>query len=206
MNQNINNSESKSCWKTVERLLPVGTFVCRVIATLLLATTFLCTAIATTYSVLTASKALEQARIELRPWITIPMIESYAQANEFNSKFQVLNIGKLPAYLRIEAKAFENGKPLKVLDGKVEEIALMPNQLMRYRGLTIKNESYRKLLNSEYDAEIVQEICVYYGTQKGVYEFFTCQKVKLDNKKVPVAFKDRDQPPGIWIIEDSEFK
>jgi hypothetical protein len=190
-------NNSKSCWDKIERIL--------------LLLTFLCIAVTTFYSIRTATTALKQASNELRPWISVSGVDNYFHVDSLETKFQITNIGRLPAYVMIEANAYKDGNSVKKMSGfediPTEPIVLMPNQTTRFRALEIKGETYKAILKGTDVTEFIQSIRVNYGLSKEeIGNFFVYQKIKFDHSKLPLLLKNSKQPAGIWTHEESEFR
>ena len=172
---------------------------------LLLILTFICTAIATSYAVYTSTKAIKLSSIDLRPWIVIEKINVDVSHKDIKTKFQVSNIGKIPAYVLFRIEAFLNGKPIK--DRDIEyTIALMPGQIIHQPGLTITGQIYKQIIKRKFADELIQSIRVNYGSVKEKpHEYFVFQKVKFDQNDFPRQMKDYARS-GVWDIIESDFK
>lgn len=85
---------------------------------ILLLVTFLCTVIGTSYSVSTARRALQESQLSLRPWVAIPDVDTFFKGDRMETRFRVVNIGKVPAYVTWELEGQYNGKRITVAEDK----------------------------------------------------------------------------------------
>ena len=90
--------------------------------------TFISVAIGTLYSVLTARRALVQSSFDLRPWISTPKVETYFKSNHLETRFEITNIGKIPAYVFVDANVYRNSNPVPVEQIQNNPVSLMPSQ------------------------------------------------------------------------------
>lgn len=182
--------------------------LCQRIERLLLILTFICVAIGTVYSVLTSKSALNVASNELRPWIIVPRVESILGIDHLETRFEISNIGKTPAFVIVEATATINEKPVKHLSKKNADMQLviMPGQKIFYKAFRMKGKAYRKFVNKKTDDEIMQSISVKYGiSKKDTDRFWTYYKIKFDKSDLPYKPLGTYYV-GIWDIVDSDFK
>jgi len=185
-------------WKNIERMILIATF--------------LCTTIATIYSIRTASRALDQMSKDLRPWISVPDIDTFFYSDGLETKFQVQNIGKVPAFINIECNAEKDGRPIEVPlksgDFSAHPNVLMPGQMVRFVALVMKGEIYQGIKKKHLKPEIYQTIRVKYGVDKEtIGKYHTYLKVKFQPEKIPTSFNVGEIPGfGLWSFEESDFK
>jgi len=163
---------------------------------------------ATVYSVRTARRALQLAENELRPWVIVPKVNTHFKPDHIETRFSVVNIGKIPAYTICEADAHRNGKAVKRIGSQTPKgpIAIMPGQTIFYTGFGLKGESYQRLLQRDFTDEIVQSLRVKYGTSKrDIEKYWTYVKVRFDVNDLPDNLEEVE-PAGIWDIVETDFR
>jgi hypothetical protein len=190
------NDEKKpsSFWQRVERFILICTFIFALTGTL--------------YSVLTAQKALEQYSIDLRPWISTPKVETYFKPDRLETRFEITNIGKVPAYMTVEACAHRNGNLVKQKQPNQmgQTFSIMPGQKIYFVGFGMKGDTYEKLLNHQFEEEVTQSIDIKYDTNKNdTKRYWTYSKIKFDIKDLPPQLQN-SQAVGVWDIVESDFK
>jgi len=187
-------------WIRVERLILVLTFI-------FLFLTFIFTTWGSIYSVRLAKKTLSQMENELRPWIVIPQAESYFKADRMETKFQILNIGKIPAFYTVENEGYYGSKPTGHLEPKATEslLAIMPGQTIWINGCGLRGEPYERLRKRNLTEDFVQGIRVKYGHRKdNVGKFWTYAKVRCDSADVPDSLQGTNT--GMWNIVEIDFE
>ena len=179
-------------WARVERIL--------------LILTFLCVCIGTVYSVRTARRALEQADAALRPWIAIPEVRTHVRSGGMDTKFEITNIGQVPAYVQLDADGYLNGERVHDIDPPTETVLpLFPGQRIWRRGMTIEGDCYKRIVQGDTSVKIVQEIRVDYGIAMNKKDYFTRYKVGFDAKKLPKIVENTEQS-GLGIRIDGDFE
>jgi hypothetical protein len=181
-------------WQCVERLILMFTFIL--------------TAIGTVYSVQTARQALIQSSIDLRPWIAVSKVNTYLKPDRLETRFEITNIGKTPAYVIVECDAYRNGDSVKQQNPEqgTNGDSILPGQKFLYEGFGMKGDTYQNLLNGLFKEDIVQSIKVKYSRNKSDdEEFWTYIKVRFDIKDLPHQPQD-DPVVGLWNIVESDFK
>lgn len=187
-------NKPSSFWQCLERLILISTFILTVVGT--------------GYSVRTAQQALIQSSIDLRPWISTPKVETYFKSDRLETRFEITNIGKIPAYVIVEVNGYENGNPIKQIQPDQTEhfFSMMPGQKIYCVGLGMKGESYNNILTKQFDDEIIQSITIKYGTSRNDTEkYWTYSKIKFDVKDLPLQ-PQQDSSAGVWDIIESDFK
>ncbi|KPL23803.1 MAG: hypothetical protein AMJ75_05390 [Phycisphaerae bacterium SM1_79] len=173
----------------------------------LLVLTFICTASATLYSVRTARRALEQASIELRPWISVTRLETFREPDHLETRFEILNIGKTPAYLDIESHAYRDGNAVPQSGEEQRERlnVIMPGQKIYYKGFGRKGELYESLLKGVFEEQVTQSITVKYDTNKeNVKRYRTYLKLRFDASDLSDSIKGGSEF-GAWDIVEGDF-
>ena len=144
-----------------------------------------------------------------RPMISILSIDSYLEEDSMETKFSIKNVGGKPAFTLIRGEASIDGNPIQIknVESETQYQTIMPDQKIRYRGLTIKGTTLKMILNGTLVPEILQKINIAYGSsQEMIGEYLTFQSVKLDVVKL-VKFKHGSkQSTGFWLLESSDFK
>jgi hypothetical protein len=189
-------------WDRVERIwIRVERFM--------LILTFFCTVAATIYSAKTADKALQESQLSLRPWVTVPEVETTFKDDQMKTRFRVVNIGKVPAYFTYEQEGECNGKKMTIPKDKqlpLYGVAIMPEQTIWIVGAVVEGESYQKILSGDFDGELTQWLRVSYGTSKeDPTDYFTYQRIVFDISDMPSDLKDAPHL-GIWDIVDTDFR
>jgi hypothetical protein len=161
---------------------------------LVLVLTFICTGAGTIYSVGLARKTLNQMGNELRPWVIIPQVDSHFKASRMETKFQITNIGKIPAFYTVTNEAYYGTQADAQLAPKRTEslIVIMPGQTIWVGGYGIKGEAYEKIRKKGSVGNFVQGIRVSYGQRKSNFgKYWTYLKVIFDANDVPSAISSR---------------
>ena len=173
----------------------------------LLISTFICTLVVTVYSVRTSRRALEQLDYALRPWISIPSVHTYFESDRMETKFEIVNIGQLPAYVKVQGHGFLDGERIGFADShKPDTVSvLLPGQRIWYAGMGVKGDTYDRIAQGNTFQSIMQEIQVDYGTERTKMDLYTRQKIRFDNKDLPKIKKNTDRP-GLWDVIDANFK
>jgi hypothetical protein len=152
---------------------------------------------------------LLQPKQSNRPMISILSIDTYFNEDSMETKFSLKNVGGKPAVVLIRGEASIDSNPIQVKNEKssTQYQTIMPNQNIRYRGLTIEGDTLKMIMNGALVPDILQGINISYGSsQETIGEYYTFQRVRLDVGKL-VKFKNRSRVSnGIWLLENSSFK
>ena len=189
-----NGEIKRSKWEYFERFLLIAAFICL--------------AISTWYATSTAKKAIEQASNELRPWVIVEKINVFFHDENMKSKFQITNIGKVPAYIKIETELTLNGVPIEPTYLKPVKfpIAIMPNQTIHKEGLTIGGDYYKKVQKKEFEGKIVYSIRIDYGVSKDkINNYYFYEKLEFDQEDMPNNLQNIEKS-GIWNIVETDFQ
>ena len=115
----------------------------------------------------------------------------------------------MPAFFLLEGAALIDGDPISVKNEntKVQYQTISPEQVIRYRGLTIEGDTFQMIMNRQLTPAIRQTIKVRYGdSPKAIGEHITSQEVRLDISKL-IKFRNQTKElSGIWILEKSDHK
>ncbi len=125
------------------------------------------------------------------------------------TKFVIKNVGGKPAFVLIKCEASIDGEKIMIKNenSNTNYQAISPEQIIKYRALTIEGNIFKKIMNGQIEPDIKQNIIITYGaTQKTIGEFSTCQKVKLDIKNLITFSKAVSVATGIWLLESSDSK
>lgn len=176
----------------------------------LLILTFLCTVVAIIYSIRVSNIAIEQAEIDLRPWIVISQLIIKVRPNkeEFSTKFEITNIGKLPAHIKTTNQSYIDDIPLeKDINSKdVGVIVIMPNQKIYREGIILTREGYRKIIKQKIKHKVISTIHIDYGKSKErIGKYYTSMKFELDQDDIP-SDVTKIKDGSLWNIIDSDFK
>lgn len=175
----------------------------------ILVLTFLCTAIITFYSVRTASKALIQSKINLRPWVSLPKIDVIIQNDYLEIKQAVENIGNIPCFVSIDSKLNirynDISKELEPEEYKI--LVLLPGQKIYY-DYTCPNELKELIKHKSEDLDIILSVKVYYSEKKNdIGQYFTYNKSRLRVDMIPDnIINGYTYSSGIWYNLESDFK
>ena len=147
---------------------------------------------------------------KVRPWISVPKVETYFIEGSMRTKFIIENIGELPAHIYIEGEGEKNGEPLPQTPTYKESsrgpFVLMPGQKIRFRGLYFEGDVFNALLNSQSVPKFSQSINVKYGnTRESVGEYYTYHKVSLDRDKLLKSIT-QEKDLGLWIFDESAIE
>lgn len=173
----------------------------------LLVLTFLCTLIATVYSVRTARRALKQSEYALRPWISIPSVQTYFESDIMDTKFEIVNVGQLPAYVKTCVYGSLNGeKSNPDLSSNPDTVyILLPGQRIWRAGLSVRGKTYERIKQGDTSLNVTQNIHVDYGTSRNSLDHFTRHTIRLDIDDLPEIAANTNRP-GLWDIEDGDFE
>ncbi len=188
---------SKKDWRKIERVI--------------LVLTFLVTAAVGYFSIRTSKIAVEATSLDIRPWVSIPKIDSTFQKDEIRSVFIIENIGKVPLYYKVQIKGFFDEKPIDRSEEYKEVpnniIALMPGEVIKFMGIRISGDTYRILKETDIPVNITQEIRIDYGISRNdIKRYYVSQTMRLDYHGVRRVLEHHEKVPGIWIPEKADFK
>ncbi len=148
------------------------------------------------------------AKIE-RPLLSVMSIDSYLNNESMETKYIIKNVGSKPAFILIKGEAFIDGNPIDVFDKESETHfqTVMPDQIIKYRGLFIKGNKLKMIISEKIVPEIIQTIRISYSdTENSIGEYYTYQKSQLDVVKL-AKFKDQSKiSDGLWLLKESTFK
>jgi hypothetical protein len=75
---------------------------------------------------------------------------------------------------------------------------------LKYRGLTINGDTYKRILNGDFNERITQKITIKYGRSvKNIDEHYLFQKARLDSDKMVHLQGRSNTIYGLWILEES---
>ena len=186
--------KNSSYWQRFERLL--------------LILTFFCTLVATVYSVRTSQKAIDQASSALRPWIAIQGIDTFFEEDHMETRFKIMNIGQIPAYMIMEIEGHYENKKLPQIhpQSQTHPSVIMPGQTIWGKGVVVEGETYQNILEKELSGELVQSIRVSYSSKKErPSSYFSYQKIVFDVSDLPRDIIN-SQHLGLWDLVDGDFK
>jgi len=142
-----------------------------------------------------------------RPSISILKVDSFFHEDLMETRFVLKNTGKIAAYFKVDGQASINDTPVRVKEIQDHPNIIMPGQIIRYRGLTIQGDTYKRIMKKESSDKIIQSVDVKYGSSKNnTNKYFTLQKVELDLEKIPNQNKHPQTLQGIWILKESDGK
>jgi len=144
----------------------------------------------------------------LRPWIVVEKVNVHFDDEKMISKYQIKNIGKVPAYLQLKTAVLRNNIPIEPLNPTEEDpvIAIMPTQLVRKEANRIRGEIYHKLRSKEFKEQINCSIRIVYGSSVDKSdEYFSYYKYELDKKDMPEDLNNLEGI-GLWNIVESNFR
>lgn len=143
------------------------------------------------------------------PVVSILSLDSLLHEDSMETKFSIKNAGNKPVFLAIKGEAFIGGRIIETKSRKIETQiqTIMPGQVIKYRGLTIKGSTYKEIIGGKLIPEITQTVSITYGSsEKKMDEHYVFQKVRLDLSKL-ANLKERSQTLyGLWLLEESRFK
>ena len=153
------------------------------------------------------ASVIEESENAPRPWVSIPTVQTYFHADCMDTKFEITNIGQLPAYVEVQVEAYLDGERIDNVDTSKQSgaIAILPGQLIRQEGLGFEGESYKRLRQGNVSQSIVQEIRVKYGIRKEEMDFLTWQRIEFDVDDLPKIVENTNRP-GLWNLIDGGFK
>jgi hypothetical protein len=130
----------------------------------------------------------------------------YFQSGQMDTKFQIINVGLLPAYIQIHVVAQANGKTVPNVCASEKNVSvLIPGQRIWVTGQRINGEAYRKIPEGDTSKNFVQEIRIDYGSERNNMEYYTWQKIQFDSTDLPKIVENTERP-GLWNATDSNFK
>ena len=184
---------SPTCWQKTERIL--------------LLLTFFCTSIGTVYSVCTAQKALAQATVALRPWIAIPNVNTYVRSTGFDTAFELVNIGQVPAYAQVSVVGDIDGETIPQEERERESLVfvLLPGQKILRDAVKVKDQVFQEMKGARSDHRVFQHILVKYGTQKGDLRYETVKEVELKSADFKQLLSSPERT-GHWKLVGEDFK
>lgn len=180
---------SSTFWQVIERSLLIVTFLFALIGTI--------------YSVRTAQKALFQAEVTLRPWIAIPNVNTHVEATYLETSIDLLNIGQVPAHLRVFVSASFDGKSIRANESV--NCMLLPGQSIQRDGLTVKGDLFHALRDGPDEHRISQRIHVQYGTQEEDLRYESMREVALTSEQFRQLLNSPTRT-GFWKLVGEDFK
>ncbi len=145
-----------------------------------------------------------------RPVVSILSVDSLLHEDSLETKFVIKNSGSVPAAILVKGEASIGDRTIGSNSEKLatESQSLMPDQIIRYRALTIRGTTYKDILDGKLVPNITQTVTVSYGAAgKDVNDFLVRMKVKLDAKRLAdQKNKGLQSLGGLWLLEESQVR
>lgn len=142
-----------------------------------------------------------------RPVVSVLKLNSFLTEDSMETEFLIKNTGKIPAYLLITHEGFKGSETIKPAERQFESQPLMlsPEQVIKYHGLRIKGETYKKLLSGSVITPILQTITIYYGkAENEIGEYYVFQKAKLNTTEMVNLEKEAQKSGSYWLVEEAK--
>ena len=192
-NQKANDTESDSRNNSIniERVILVGILICTIVTTV--------------YSVRTSRTAIKVATVDLRPWLSVVNMGSVLKTDSIAIEMQIKNIGKIPAYVRVEHEGYIDEK-LVLNHFESEKFTLMPTQLLNYSVLEIRGKTFETMKNKDFKGKLIFTIHIYYGVRKdNARAFVSYYEIELNKEEMSNLLEGKHDAQ-IWNIVASDFK
>jgi hypothetical protein len=182
-------NNSPTLWQKIERALFLLTFFCTVIGVY--------------YSVRTATKALAQAEITLRPWIAIQNVNTHFEAADIETSIELINLGQSPAYLRVFVSASFDGQSIPPKESP--KCVLLPGQSISRDGLKLEGNLFQAFRDGPGDHHISQRIHVQYGSEKNDLRYDSEREVALTSEQFKQILISPSRS-GVWKLVEEDYK